>query len=148
MSKESGSRMKKGKDPTVIMVESDAVRTLRTVADDEAFYFYETMDKPTGQCAKSLQEFLDKIESVKPESLAFHHERNDFMNWIANTLGDPKLAHRIEMIPRKQSSQIKTKIRAAVKARLEELEGISIQVREPEVIHAMRCGTVRAKIVD
>ncbi len=145
MSKESGSRMKKGRSPTVIMVESNAVRTLRTVEDAEAFYFYETMDKPTGQCAKSLQEFLDKIESVKPESLAFHHERNDFMNWIANTLGDPKLAHRIEMIPRKQSNQIRTRIRAAVKARLEELEGISIQVREPEVMHAMHCGSVRTK---
>jgi hypothetical protein len=94
--------------------------------------------KPTGQCVRSLQEFLDKIESIKPESLVFHHERNDFKNWIANTLEDPKLARKIEMIPKKHNNRIRTEIRAAVKARLEELDGISIQVHEPETVYAPR----------
>lgn len=96
------------------------------------------MGKPTGQCAKSLQEFLDKIESVKLESLVFHHGRNDFKNWIANTLEDPKLAQKIETIPMKHNNQIRTEICATVKARLEELEGISMQVQEPATVYAPR----------
>ena len=137
MPKEAKSKEKKGKNLD-IRVEGNAVRTLRTLGNEEAFHFYETMDKPTGQCAKNLQEFLDKIESVKLESLVFHHGRNDFKNWIATTLEDPKLAQKIEMIPMKHNSQIRTGICATVKARLEELEGISMQVHEPATAYAPR----------
>jgi hypothetical protein len=118
----------------MILVEDNAARTLRTLKDAESFYFYETVGKPTGQCAKSLEDFLDKIESIKPESLLFHHERNDFKNWIANTLEDPKLAQKIEMIPKKDCNQIRKKIKAAVKTRLQQLEGISVQICEPEIV--------------
>ena len=137
MPKEAKSKEKKEKN-LGIRVEGNAVRTLRSLGNEEAFHFYETMGKPTGQCAKSLQEFLDKIESVKLESLVFHHGRNDFKNWIANTLEDPKLAQKIEMIPMKHNSQIRTEICATVKARLEELEGISMQVHEPAIVYAPR----------
>lgn len=137
MPKESRSKEKRGRSRD-IRVEGNAVRTLRTLGNEEAFHFYEAMGKPTGQSAKSLQEFLDKIESVKLESLVFHHERNDFKNWIANTLEDPKLARKIETIPKKHNSMIRTEICATVKARLKELEGISIQVHEPTTIYAQR----------
>jgi hypothetical protein len=125
---------KKKKTNQTIMIEDNAARTLRTLKDAESFYFYETVGKPTGQCAKSLEDFLNKIESAKPESLLFHQERNDFKNWIANTLEDPKLARKIEMIPKKDCNQIRKGIKAAVKARIEQLEGISIQICEPETV--------------
>ena len=131
MSKESKLKQKKSRKLDV-MVQDNAIKTLRTVEDAQAFYFYENLGKPTGQRAKSLQEFLDKIESTKPESLIFHHERNDFRNWIANTLQDSKLAQKIDKISKEQKGQIKKKICAAVKGRLKELEGISMQVLEPE----------------
>jgi hypothetical protein len=137
MPKESRSKKKKGRS-LEIKVEGNAVRTLRTLGNEEAFHFYEAMGKPTGQSARSLQDFLDKIESVKLESLVFHHERKDFKNWIANTLEDPKLAQEIETIPKKHNSQIKTEICATVKARLKELEGISIQVHEPATVYTSR----------
>ena len=135
MSKEFKLKKKKTKKLDVT-VKGGATRTLRTLQEAEAFYFYETLGKPTGQYARSLQEFLDNIESIKPESLIFHQGRNDFKNWIANTLEDSKLAQKIETIPKEHNSQIRKKIRAAVKARLQELEGISIQILEPETTYS------------
>jgi hypothetical protein len=113
-----------------VRVEDKAIRTLRTLNDEEAFYFYENINKPTGQSARSLNEFLEKVKSVKLESLVFHLERNDFKNWIKNTLEDPKLAQKIEMLPIEHKDQLRTKICAAVKAHLKELEGTSVQIDE------------------
>jgi hypothetical protein len=123
-----------------VRVEGKAVRTLRTLSDEEAFYFYETIGKPTGQSARSLNEFLDRIKSVKLESLVFHLQRNDFKNWIANTLEDPELAQKIQMLPTEHKRQLRTKIRTTVKARLKELEGTSVQVddlyvSQPSIAH-------------
>jgi hypothetical protein len=114
-----------------IRAEGTAIRTLRTLNNEEAFHFYEAIDKPTGLNARNLQEFLDKIKTVKLESLVFHLERNDFKNWIANTLDDPKLAEEIEMIPKGHNEQLRTRIHTTVRARLKELEGISVQIDEP-----------------
>jgi hypothetical protein len=113
-----------------VRVEGKAVRTLRTLSNKEAFYFYETIGKPTGQSARSLNEFLDKIKSVKLESLVFHLQRKDFKNWIANTLEDPKLAQKIQMLPTKHKDQLRTKICTTVETRLKELEGTSVQVND------------------
>ena len=113
-----------------VRVEGKAVRALRTLGNQEAFYFYETIGKPTGQSARSLNEFLDKIKSVKLESLVFHLQRKDFKNWIANTLGDPKLAQKIQMLPTEHKDQLRTLICTTVEARLKELEGPSVQVND------------------
>jgi len=123
-----------------VRVEGKAVRTLRTLSNEEAFYFYETIGKPTGQSARSLNEFLDKIKSVNLESLVFHLQRNDFKNWIANTLEDPKLAQKIQMLPTEHKGQLRTKICTTVEARLKELEGTSVQVddlyvSQPSIAH-------------
>ena len=113
-----------------VRVEGKAVRTLRTLNNQESFYFYETIGKPTGQSAKSLNEFLDKIKSVKLESLVFHLQRKDFKNWIANTLEDPKLAQKIQTLPTEHKDQLRTKICTTVETRLKELEGTSVQVND------------------
>jgi hypothetical protein len=134
MPKESRPRKKKEKSKS-IEVDSQAVKTLRTLNNEEAFHFYEAVSRSTGQSASSLHEFLEKVESVKLESLVFHLERKDFKNWIANTLKDPKLAQKIELISTKNKNQIKTKIRATIKAHLKELETTSIiQVEEPMTV--------------
>jgi len=126
------SKMKKLKEKTQeVKVDSNAIKTLRTLGNEEAFYFYEAVDKPTGQSAKNLHEFLEKMESIKPESLLFHHGRNDFKNWIANTLEDQKLAKKIEIIHVKNENQLRIKICAAIKARLQEIEATTIEVDTP-----------------
>jgi hypothetical protein len=119
-----------------VRVEDKAIRTLRTLNNEEAFYFYENINKPTGQSARSLNEFLEKVKSVKLESLVFHLERNDFKNWIKNTLEDPKLAQKIEMLPIEHKDQLRTKICATVKAHLKELEGTSVRIDELYLSHS------------
>jgi hypothetical protein len=108
-----------------IKVDVKATRTLRTLGNEEAFHFYEDIDKPTGENARSLRDFLERIESVKLESLVFHLKRNDFKNWVENTLEDPKLAKRLEKIPVTYGKRLRTELSAAVRNRLKELEETS-----------------------
>jgi hypothetical protein len=104
-------------------VHTEAVRILRTVGDKEAFYFYEALGKPTGQSARSLSEFLGKVESVNLESLLFHLQRKDFQKWIQKILGDSKLARTMGRIAPSCDDNLRTKIHAAVENRIRELKG-------------------------
>jgi len=71
-------------------------RVLRSVLREEAFYFFTSIGNYTGQSATSLDEFLQKIKEVNIKSLEFHLYREDFEKWIAQTLGDAKLAEDIK----------------------------------------------------
>jgi len=71
-------------------------RVLRSVLREEAFYFFTSIGNYTGQSAASLDEFLQKIKEVNIKSLEFHLYREDFEKWIAQTLGDAKLADDIK----------------------------------------------------
>ena len=94
--------------------------------DEEAFYFYEAIGKPTGENARSLSDFLEKIKSVKLESLLFHLQRKDFQTWIKKILGDSKLARKIGRIPPSHDDDLRTKIHATVENRIKELRGTSL----------------------
>jgi len=102
-------------------VNKEAIRILRTVRDEEAFYFYEALGKPTGESARSLSDFLGKIKSIKLESLLFHLQRKDFQNWINKTLGDSKLAIKLDKI-QPSRSDLRVKILVAVENRIGELK--------------------------
>jgi hypothetical protein len=112
-----------GKD---LEVNEQAVTILRTVGNKEAFYFYEGLGKPTGESAKSLSDFLEKIKSVKLESLVFHLQRKDFQNWIDRILGDSKLAAKIGKISPSYDDEFRTKIHATVENRIKELRDASL----------------------
>jgi hypothetical protein len=111
--------LQKGRSPEV---NEEAIKILRTVKDEEAFYFYEALGKPTGESAKSLSDFLGKTKSVKLESLLFHLQRKDLQNWIKKTLGDSKLAKKIDEIQPSCNENLRTKIHATVENRIEELQ--------------------------
>jgi hypothetical protein len=113
-------------------VSEGAVKILRALNDKEAFYFYEDIGKPTGQSARSLPDFLEKIKSVKLESLVFHLQRKDFQNWFKETLGDSKLARSIEEILPSHDDDLRKKICSTVKNRMKELseEPITLLVNE------------------
>lgn len=102
-------------------VKIDTAKVLRIVSREEAFHFYEAIGKPIGQSAKSLQDFLEKTQSVKLESLQFHIQRKDFQNWFTRILGDPELAERMEKIPWTNCDELRSKIQMTVKTRIEEL---------------------------
>jgi len=104
-------------------VNAEAIRILRILRDEEAFYFYEAIEKPTGENARSLSDFLEKIKSVKLESLLFHLQRKDFQTWIKKILGDSKLARKMDRIPPSHDDDLRTKIHATVENRIKELRG-------------------------
>ncbi|HJW97895.1 MAG TPA: DUF5752 family protein [Candidatus Bathyarchaeia archaeon] len=100
---------------------AESVKFLRTVQDSEAFYFYEAVGKPTGEFAKNLTEFLDKVKSVKSECLLFHFQRSDFHNWFEKTLGDDKLARKLAEIASTNSDEVRSNVCKTVENRLREL---------------------------
>jgi hypothetical protein len=113
----------KGGNMQNLEVATNAMQVLRTVGNQEAFYFYEAVDKPTGEVAKNLSDFLDKVKSIKSESLAFHLQRKDFQNWVQKILGDSELARELGQISSSRSDDIRMKIQETVENRIRELKG-------------------------
>jgi hypothetical protein len=117
-----------------------AIRTLRTLSNEEAFRFYEDIGKPTGEHARSLRDFLGRIESVKLESLIFHLKKNDFKNWVVNTLEDPKLGKKLEKIHVTHGNNLRAEVCSVVRDRLRELDvtsdPVTFYVVEPATITA------------
>jgi hypothetical protein len=123
-----GGKKKENRNKQSPKVDQEAVRLLRTVKDNEAFYFYEAIGKPTGEVAKNLLDFLEKVKCVKSESLVFHLQRGDFKNWIQNTLGDAKLAKRLASISPSGDDDARMRLYKATENRLKELKEPSVTV--------------------
>jgi len=95
---------------------------LRTVPQNEAFYFFEDPNKYTGKSASNLAEFCDMTKTVDKKSIVFHFKRRDFERWIKETLRDKQLAKRIRNIKKTRSEErLRTQIYKVSKKRLEEL---------------------------
>ncbi len=94
-SSKNKNRTRSSENRQNIKVNMGAVRILRTVGNQEAFYFYEKVGRPTGESARNLSDFLEKVKSVKSDCLMFHYQRRDFQNWIGKVLGDSKLAEEL-----------------------------------------------------
>lgn len=135
-----GSKLNRKIRSRGVKVDAKATRTLRTLSNEEVFYFYEDIGKPTGESARSLRDFMEKTKSAKLESLIFHLKRNDFKNWVENTLEDPKLGKKLEKIPVTHNNRLRAEVYSVVRDRLKELEATSnlmtICVDEPATITA------------
>ena len=127
MKKAASAKSKKRKDNN-LNVNVEAVKILRTVGDQEAFHFYEAFGKPTGEVARNLPDFLDKVKSVSSESLVFHLERNDFQNWVEKTLGDPRLAEKLGRISSSDDDGLRMSICRTVENRIRELKESSVEI--------------------
>jgi hypothetical protein len=126
-------KKRKTKKSRGLEVSADATTILRTVRDEEAFYFYEAIGKPTGESARSLSDFLEKIKSVKLESLLFHLQRKDFQTWIKKILGDSKLARKMDKIHPSHDENLRTRIYATVENRIKELRDASLTLLVSDV---------------
>ena len=102
-------------------VDREAVRILRTVKDEEAFYFYAAVGQPTGEKAASLLDFLEKIKTVKMESLTFHLQRKDFQKWLQRTIGDSELAKKVESIHASDNEKTRIKMLVTIDNHVKEL---------------------------
>jgi hypothetical protein len=105
-----------------VEVGKEATRILRTVGHGEAFFFYEAIGRPTGESARSLSDFIEKVKSVKLESLLFHLQRGDFQNWIKKTLGDFRLAREIGAVLPSNGEDARIKIHSIIEKRIKELD--------------------------
>ncbi len=79
-----------------LSVSPSPSKILRNLLREEAFYFFTSIGNYTGQSAASLEEFMQKIKEINVKSLEFHLYREDFEKWIAQTLGDARLAAEIK----------------------------------------------------
>lgn len=103
-------------------VRANATEVLRSLPENEAFYFFEDMDKYTGKSASNLAEFCKMTKSVDKNSIRFHFKRHDFERWIKETLRDPLLARRISSIKEPRSEEkLRNQIHRVSKKRLKEL---------------------------
>lgn len=103
--------------------QSHIKRILRNVSPEKAFHFYERLGKPSGEDARSLNEFRDKMNVVTFQSLVFHLKRKDFENWISEVIGDSKLAEEIRKISI-DDFDLKEKLYATISKRIRELNRI------------------------
>ena len=87
-------------------------RLLIDVQDDKKFHVVN------GATLKNIHELALLLETISNEEFMHHvnDERNDFARWIEGSVGDSELASRIE---RAASAE---QIRAAILARIEEIE--------------------------
>lgn len=112
------------------MAESATSRSvsdvLRTVPNENAFYFYRGEGSPSGLKATNLQEFLSSIESADSESLYFHSQRHDFENWV-RMLGDPTLAKQIQTVSLQKLTpdELKSKLVRIVRMRVGKLKKLA-----------------------
>lgn len=100
-------------------------RILRNVLREEAFYFFTSIGNYTGESAASLEEFMNKIKEINMKSLEFHLYREDFEKWIAQTLGDAKLAAEIKGLRSLKfvGNALRDRIYYVVSRRVKELKG-------------------------
>ena len=100
----------------------NATEVLRPLPENEAFYFFEDINRYTGKSASSLAEFCEMTKTVDQKSIIFHFKRQDFEKWAKETLHDPQLAKRINNIKKTKSEErLRTQIYEVSKKRLEEL---------------------------
>jgi len=100
-------------------------RILRNVLREEAFYFFTSIGNYTGESAFSLEEFMNKIKEINIKSLEFHLYREDFEKWIAQTLGDAKLADDVKGIRNLKfvGNALRDRLYNVVSRRVKELKG-------------------------
>jgi len=95
---------------------------------EEAFYFFTSIGNYTGQSAASLDEFLQRVKDVNIKSLEFHLFREDFEKWVAQTLGDGRLAEEIKSLRAQKVSgnALRDRLYLIVSRRLKELKGTAV----------------------
>jgi len=100
-----------------------ALRILRTVPYNNAFYFFTDIGQYSGKLAVSLADFCQKIKTIDIKSVDFHFKRRDFQKWIRGTIGDAYLANEINKIRKSiLGEELRDKICQTVERRLTELK--------------------------
>jgi hypothetical protein len=94
---------------------------------EKAFHFYYDINQYSGVHATSLNDFVDKIQTVNLKCIEFHVPRKDFELWI-RSLGDIELSKKVEMLRMRHLSgeTLRKEIYETVKSRCEELTRLAL----------------------
>ena len=103
-----------------------AADVLQTVPYDKAFHFHDAQNMYLGTYADSLEDFVDKIQTIDLRSIQFHLPRKDFENWI-RMLGDIELAKKVELmrLAHLTGEHLRNTLYQTAKTRLDELTQIA-----------------------
>jgi hypothetical protein len=82
------------KFPVESIMEANVILP-KEVPREKAFYFYTEMGGYIGQNSASLEDFLEKVNSIDVKSLEFHFYRGDFEKWFKEVLGYKDLDEEI-----------------------------------------------------
>jgi hypothetical protein len=114
---------KKAKTKKQTIEKPKKLNLLRNVPFDNGFHFFTEHSKYTGITAISTAEFAEKIQVVPIQSITFHFQRQDFQKWLKNTIGDEKLAKRIDRIKALSSDEdLRNELFKTVHNRIVELQ--------------------------
>jgi hypothetical protein len=104
-----------------------AEKILCSVPMENVFYFYKGIDQPLGVSACSLQDFLEKIQTVDIQSIEFHMNSKDFECWINSALGDVELSKKVALLRATTLSgeELRNKLYQTVKSRCDELANLN-----------------------
>jgi len=106
------------------MSKPSIMQPLDIVPYSNGFHFFVDIGRYTGETAVSLVTFAKEIEVVPIESIDFHFRRADFQKWIADTIGDSKLATLIENIDKGLTGEpLRKELLLNLNARIKELRG-------------------------
>jgi DNA-binding PadR family transcriptional regulator len=99
-----------------------ALDILSSLSLEKAFHFHTGINQYLGVYAKSLEDFVDKIQTINSKSIEFHMSRRDFEIWT-HDLGDLELSKKISLIRRANLSgdNLRKRVYETVKSRYEEL---------------------------
>lgn len=108
------------------VTKETAINILRKVSEENAFFFYESVDAPIGMAARSLEEFVDLLKSVEPSSITFHMARADFENWL-RMLGDQTLAKQMASLQSRglSANELRKRMILLIRLRLGRLRKIA-----------------------
>ena len=100
-----------------------AEKIICPVPMENDFNFYNGIDQPLDVGACSLQDFLDKIQTVDIKSIEFHMKSKDFECWINSTLGDVELSKKVALlrVTNLSGEELRNKLYQTIKSRYDEL---------------------------
>jgi hydroxymethylpyrimidine pyrophosphatase-like HAD family hydrolase len=94
-----------------------------------AFVFWRD-GSPSGESARTLQEFVAVVERLSASALDGHLRRSDFSHWIAGVFGDYPLANSIQQLEREYrsgaASDIVASLVQAVRSRYELMDALPV----------------------
>lgn len=94
------------------------LRLLRPLPPDRAFHFFEG-GRYINLSAHSLMELYEVVQIVPEKSIVQHLENGDLERWVAETVGDRKLAGEISKI--KADADVRKALSEKIGARINEL---------------------------